>query len=305
MQHVPWPHSPSEQQTPVLHVPLQHFRPEPHCASPAQPHAAALQRCVPTSQHSPVTQSPFEWQHAAQVPASQQRPAPHSASAQQTPDEQLPAQHRLPAPHWASVEQLQAVEVQRCVPRSQHCPVKQSVLEWQQGWHVPDSQHAPAPHSESEQHAPDTQLPPQQTRPAPHWAELVQAQTLALQRWWVGSQHWPATQSPSEWQQLTQAFDSQHAPPPQSASAQQTPLRQAPPQHRLPAPHCASFEHRHAVALQACATGSQHCPARQSPSVQQLPSTQTVRSAGGAPASVPCGDGQAARAAASNARQLR
>jgi hypothetical protein len=80
-------------------------------------------------------------------------------------------------------------------------------------------------------------------------------------------QHCPATQSAFEWQQAAHAPVTrlQHwlVPPPQSASAQQrVAATQAPPQQRLPAPHCASLvqaqvPHRWVVR-------SQHCPARQS-----------------------------------------
>jgi len=145
-----------------------------------QPHALALHWCVPRSQHEPAVQSAFEWQHASQAPLVQHLPAPQSASAQHTPVEHVPPQHFLPEPHSASFEQEQEVELHWFVPRSQHWPARQSEFEWQHDWQVPLVQHLPAPQSPSEQQMPLWQIPPQQTRPLPHCAELVQLHTLEL-----------------------------------------------------------------------------------------------------------------------------
>ena len=222
-------------------------------------------------------QSPLLWQQGAQAPSVQHLPAPQSASAQQTPVAQLPSQHFLPLPHCASLAQLHDELLHWCVPWSQQLPAVQSPSAWQQVWQAPLVQHLPAPQSPSEQHTPEVHAPPQQTRPPPHCDVLVQAQTLAL-HWCVPrSQHLPARQSPSEVQPDAHVPSLQYLPEPQSASPQQFPGWQAPPQHLRPLPHWASLLQVQAFELQVWVPGSQHCPARQSPSEQQLPWTQALR----------------------------
>jgi hypothetical protein len=69
---------------------------------------------------------------------------------------------------------------------------------------------------------PGLQTPPMQTSPPWHCASPEQ-EPHALHCPVAWSQHWPAVQSPSAWQQLRQAWPMQHWPAVQSLSLQHMP----------------------------------------------------------------------------------
>jgi hypothetical protein len=241
---------------PVAHAPqvppLQHC-PAPHCSLAVHWHVPHWR--VAPLQHWPALQSRLFAQQGWHAPPMQHLPAPHAPSEQHaavTHALVFGSQHLPGPPHCASLEQEHEVVEHWRVPWSQHWPALQSRLLLQHGLHAPPMQQLPAPQSPSPQHAAATHAP----LAVQHWPEPAQSPRPGapvhghaphLRVSWL--QHWPAVQS----RLLAQQGPATHAP--------------AEVQH-LPAPHCASLPHLHALARH-CPLPSQHSPALQSRSFRQ------------------------------------
>lgn len=182
LQTVPEAQSASVQHWPLVHCALQHFPPEPHCASVVHGHDDVVHWFVAVSQHWLARQSACVWQQLLHEPLSQHSvEPPQSESVQQAAVVHAPLQHFLPVPHSASEVHWQFWVPHSLVVVLQHWLATQSPLLRQPLTHAPFVQTLPEGQSASTQQAPCTHLSLQHFWPPGHCVSDMHVQLCVPQ----------------------------------------------------------------------------------------------------------------------------